>query len=362
MRYLSYASVREGIFGNMATVFHRTSVSNLINQVYTDGFKPGSGSLYGRGFYSTYDLDSQLRLEMRKYGDIIVKFAVPIDEFFIYDYAEFKKSPNFRKLNQPSYETFIAKQAEYYRIFDKDTIDSLNSKLAEFYKRYPFPKETALTSDLAYEFFSVFPKIKTNCNGIIFTGRQDGKVLVAYDTSIIMPISFKQGSNDFKSVELNKEYLRQWSKNKTAPHGVEAPKDIWDGGKWTGDWKKGIWYRGTFVKGVWRSGTWEDGDWLSGIWLDGTWNNGVWNDGTWKNGVRKDGDWVDGIWKNGVWEDGTWYGGTWEHGKWKTGSWYSTKFKHFILNTPLDPNTMKTAEAESETLEALERMIKNLPR
>lgn len=38
-------SLNEKIYGNMATVFHRTSVSDLVNKVYTSGFKPGSGEM-----------------------------------------------------------------------------------------------------------------------------------------------------------------------------------------------------------------------------------------------------------------------------------------------------------------------------
>jgi len=38
--------IKEKIYGNMATVFHRTSVSDLVNKVYTEGFKPGYGDFY----------------------------------------------------------------------------------------------------------------------------------------------------------------------------------------------------------------------------------------------------------------------------------------------------------------------------
>jgi len=59
---------KEKIYGNMAIVFHRTSVSDLVNKVFTSGFKPGTGDKYGRGFYATYELESQERPEMKKYG------------------------------------------------------------------------------------------------------------------------------------------------------------------------------------------------------------------------------------------------------------------------------------------------------
>ena len=180
--------IKEKIYGNMATVFHRTSVSDLVNKVYTEGFKPGFGAMYGKGFYATYELESQQRKEMQQYGNIIVKFAVPIENFFVFDYEEFIKSPNFKKLGQPSIENFLRAQLNYFKMSykrDLSTIDSI-----------------AYTSDLAFSFFKRIQNFKKLCQGIIFTGRSDGHVLVAYDTRILIPLSYSIDDGEtFESVE-----------------------------------------------------------------------------------------------------------------------------------------------------------------
>ncbi len=89
----------EAVYGNMAVVYHRTSASDLINKVYTSGFKPGNGSMYGKGFYSTYELASQEKPNMADtYGSVVIKFVVPIEHFLIFDPEIYMKSPLYRKL------------------------------------------------------------------------------------------------------------------------------------------------------------------------------------------------------------------------------------------------------------------------
>ena len=36
------------LYGNMATVFHRTKISDLVNKVFDSGFKPGDGYIWKR--------------------------------------------------------------------------------------------------------------------------------------------------------------------------------------------------------------------------------------------------------------------------------------------------------------------------
>jgi hypothetical protein len=45
----------EDIYGNKATVYHRTRIKNIVDIIYDVGFKPGKGASYGKGFYSTYE-------------------------------------------------------------------------------------------------------------------------------------------------------------------------------------------------------------------------------------------------------------------------------------------------------------------
>lgn len=200
----------EKIYGNMATVFHRTSVSNLVNEVYTDGFKPGSGDMYGKGFYATYELSSQERSDMKHYGNIIIKFIVPIEDFFIFDYDEFIKSPNYKKLGRPSKSDFIIEQGKYFNIPETRLINVYKREAEEFYDS----RNKFYTSDIALAFLRDI-NLDRYVEGIIFTGRRDGHVLVSYNPKNIIPVSYREdGGKDFKSVERNKDYLKQWSKQK----------------------------------------------------------------------------------------------------------------------------------------------------
>lgn len=365
---------KEKIYGNMATVYHRTSVSDLINKVYTSGFKPGSGDMYGAGFYSTYELESQyqnLERSRRLYGNMIVKFAVPIQNFLILDYEEFKKSPQYKKIEKTFKSTnHVVAQLRYFmdKNFDDYRLESLISN-------------SNYTSDIAYYLYNTH-RINRYVEGIIFTGKNDGKVLVCYDTNLIMPIAYKiDTEKEFQKVDRNMDYLRKVVKNKLSPHKIEPQKTkphwikkadildgefqiekdssviwkrgiwkngtwegwIWEGGTWergiwergiwvTGKWKEGIWKGGTWKIGIWEDGTWKigtwkDGTWKYGTWVDGLWNDGTWKDGTWENGTWESGTWKIGIWENGLWKDGTWESGLWRDGIWKDGTWKEGTWK-----------------------------------
>ena len=55
--------------------------------------------VYGRGFYSTYDIESQEQEGMKdRYGNLIIKFAVPITNFLIGDKEEYVKSPMYNRI------------------------------------------------------------------------------------------------------------------------------------------------------------------------------------------------------------------------------------------------------------------------
>jgi len=209
--------IKEAIYGNMATVFHRTSISDLVNKIFDSGFKPGDGAMYGKGFYSTYELKSQLRANMIKnYGPIVVKFAVPISTFFIFDYEEFKKSPNFKKLNSPSKKEFLKAQFEFFKM-DYSEFDFEKAHYSKF------------TSDTALWCTQNIPNFQRLCEGIIFTGSRDGKVLVSYNTKLIFPLSYSTNDGEtWEKVEKNLDYLKKVAKvkNRFIPDLSARPEDF----------------------------------------------------------------------------------------------------------------------------------------
>jgi hypothetical protein len=180
--------LNETIYGNVATVYHRTNEEKLIDSINKEGFKVGGGDYYGRGFYATYDLESQLTSDMQsKYGQYVVKFGVNLSHFFFFDYNEFVKTPLFREHNkrypnrQFTEQNFIDYQFLYYKML-------LTPKEREEYQRKT--NNTKFTSDVARECTRNIKNFTLLCAGIVFTGRQDGLVLVAYRTGQIKPLSY----------------------------------------------------------------------------------------------------------------------------------------------------------------------------
>ena len=348
----------EDVYGNLATVYHRTRVTDLINKVYTLGFKPGEGDMYGKGFYSTYRLQSQERESMTStYGNIIVKFVVPVEYFLILDPEPYMKSPLCSKLRSivdladirrngktEQNSTWVLDQMNYFNIFKDEGIrkKALSSK---FYgKQY--------SSSLALNIAEYDSNLQKKINGMIFTGEQDGEILLSYNTEILVPVSYKMdGERDFSKVELNKEYFKQslLAKAESPSEAYDNPRGMrrtsgnsifaieitskgtfieWQKGTWeSGTWHDGTWEKGTWLNGTWEKGTWLAGTWEKGTWLNGTWEKGTWYGGTWLNGVWKNGTWLNGIWKGGTWKDGIWKGGTWLNGVWKGGFIYDPSKK-----------------------------------
>lgn len=293
---------KEEIYGNLATVYHRTSYSNLINAVYTEGFKPGSGAMYGKGFYSTYDLDSQENQEMKEvYGNIVVKFSVSIEKFFIFDYSEFIKSPNYKKLRSKK-DTFLMDQIKYFNI-------SLNHNVNLNYEGHRFSSSSA---EYVYKHSNLYSRVE----GIIFTGDSDGRVLVAYNTNLIIPISYRlDGEKDFTKVERNKAYFKQVLMNKLKPQNVDSLNTYfsWIKRISTENMKYHIDKDNNFV---WESGTFCMGKWLRGIWLDG------------------------------IWEQGNWVGG----------QIYSKKYS-VLVTSSVDPNEFYDLEKKVQSLEDLKKRV-----
>ena len=84
--------LKEDVFGNLATVFHRTHDLENIPSILYNGFDPGQGDMYGKGLYTVYDLNVQNDYANDSYGDYIIKFKVNIGNYFlILDYDIAKK-------------------------------------------------------------------------------------------------------------------------------------------------------------------------------------------------------------------------------------------------------------------------------
>lgn len=171
----------EAVFGKLATIYHRTGgKSDITDKISDIGFIAGSGAMYKKGIYATYDLKSQLRPRMSAvYGPTIVKAKVNLQNFLIFDYKVAKKvyGDNYTLVDQiKTIQKMINKNIKIPEGV-KEISDSL--------KQEPY-----ITSDFAQRLVGGYDEILRLGKGIVFTGHNDGRVVVTYDRNIVIPFVY----------------------------------------------------------------------------------------------------------------------------------------------------------------------------
>lgn len=214
----------EDVYGNKATVYHRTTAKDLFELLFTSGYQAGSGDMYGKGIYTTYEPTGAMSDNASNYGKVQVKFAVDLIDFFIFDWDEYEKHKDYkRKVEELNKETstksnFIVMQLKYYKVPDTKISKLQSTYKLDNYERWEHTDYT--TSRLAMKLFTSVRKISHHVNGIIFTGGRDGKVLVCYNPEMLVPLSSfddRTGeSRNLKNIDKNtfKEYFKKYIKSK----------------------------------------------------------------------------------------------------------------------------------------------------
>ena len=211
----------EAFKGRLEYAYHRTNENN-IPSIVKDGFIPGYGDMYGKGWYMCYDLESQLRSTMCSYGNGVIKTQIFDKGVLIFDY-------NVSKEIYGSKYTLVD-QLVSQGIFQKETL------IPQFYKEmskacegsFSYPPRSA---DIAYNCFvqgrdpvqylagknpkgyswgdgnsclnvKGVPRIN-KITAIIFSGNHDGNVIVGYSPNTVLPLAYaiidSQVCYDFES-------------------------------------------------------------------------------------------------------------------------------------------------------------------
>jgi hypothetical protein len=172
----------EEISAGTAIVYHRTQLTDENIKLLNNGFIPSSGEAYGKGMYATYDLDSQLKLSMAdSYGDIIVKYSIiNFNKVLILDKSEqIKIFGNTVPIEKQLRRIFRGNYNGFFNA-NKTILKSLyNNDDAEY------------TSDYANS-LSNMAGFQLYVDGMVFSGRRDGKVFVLYETKLLNPISYSK--------------------------------------------------------------------------------------------------------------------------------------------------------------------------
>ena len=173
----------EEVYGAQAVVYHGTRADplTLIDALLSDKFTPGvgAGAMYGKGLYTVYDLKGT-KTEKGDYGDHVIKLKVNL-----YGYIIFDPDVALKVYKRPLAPAEQAEEVGY----SETVIRAL--------KRVKPPRGDTFTSESA---LSVYESLQYEVKGLVFTGRNDGRVVVVYDPTTAVPMAWKRVARDRKPV------------------------------------------------------------------------------------------------------------------------------------------------------------------
>lgn len=156
----------ERVFGNTGWVYHRTPDNPSKYDIVKYGIKASSNesAMYGRGLYTCYDLDQQMKPNMTRYGSYILKGKIDLNGFAILDsdvYWLANPKGNFQK-----------------------HLEQIGTNMESVKDESPYTSEIAK---------NIWKKCKQKgYNGIVFTGRSDGKVAVIWNRRNFIPFQYTE--------------------------------------------------------------------------------------------------------------------------------------------------------------------------
>ena len=160
--------LNEIIYGNKATVYHRTKLK-VLKSIIANGFYSGIHGAYGKGIYANYELENALQdRNIKNYGDILIKSIANIYGCLIFDTPIAKLIYN---------TTSLASQAKI-----------LN--LTNDYELLKHIDDMKTASDQKAKEYLLNAKQLSHINGLVYTNKTDGKCCVFYDTRNIIPVAY----------------------------------------------------------------------------------------------------------------------------------------------------------------------------
>ena len=183
----------EKIVGNTGWVYHRAKKNPEDSEILTHGIKPSTNesAMYGKGLYCCYDLNEQLKPNMEKYGDYILKGKIDLNGFAILDsviYGLANPRGNFQ-----------------------EHLKQIGTDMESVQDTIPY------TSRIAQ---NIWGKCKQDgYNGIVFTGESDGKVAVIWNRRNFIPYQYSEdNAATWKTLTPDIKSIKR-------PHDPEYDKD-----------------------------------------------------------------------------------------------------------------------------------------
>lgn len=148
--------------------FHRTrSINKETLSNFIQNNKSNTRHLYGNGLYSTYTIDSQLNDSMvDEYGSYIIKFVTRLTtKFLLLDKVYGNTLDDIKNVL-----SFIP---------DKELVEIIE-RISSAWNKNQYTSSIAL---------DIIEKYYSKLDGILFTGANDGNVIVSYNVNLTTPIS-----------------------------------------------------------------------------------------------------------------------------------------------------------------------------
>ena len=188
--------------------YHRTNGTNIAS-IAKNGFVPGGGAMYGRGWYMCYDLDSQLNYRMKFYGDSLIKSEIFPKGLLIFDYNISKKiyGADYTLVDQLLEQDIFRSEDEIPKVFyqmskvleQTFTTPSFSAAIAaNSWTSGKNPVKVGLydsaegwggNKNSFLDQNTGTPKNK-KITGIMFSGNHDGNVVVIYNPDTAKPIEY----------------------------------------------------------------------------------------------------------------------------------------------------------------------------
>lgn len=353
----------ESLPGKFKYAYHRTWTVDAVDSITLNGYMAGDGHLYGKGWYMCYDIESQLNPRMGGYGSVIVKSELFDKGILIFDYNLSKQiygskytiidqlisfgvanqawqlDPWWRRVSAEAEETL--KNKKYSAVLAAHCfVDGSEPSFARVHKSDTYPisgwqsprgKHPCLDSNSG-------KPLEKKITAIMFTGNNDGDVVVVYNENTATPVAFAMSTrNDLNAGQKESDLEWQPIKNmKVALKRSERLRAAYDLFKGQIDieirlkdfdlnqFKKDyLWIMLAETRGahfiIHEDGKFEmsEGEWVRGEWKGDLFNARLFSGGKFTRGefsnqsVFKYGSFWGDTFK-GRWQGGIWYGGTWD--------------------------------------------------
>jgi hypothetical protein len=174
-------------------VYHRTK-DDKVELIGRDGYRAGGGAAWGPGIYTVYDLTSTTKMNTYNdgatkeitYGPVIMENEVlSLRNFLIFNYDISKRVYKEKYTVEDQLRNILPEKAfKRHEVVIKEA----SNKCLELIKANPKNKYTARVFDSIFNIKEIIHHLR----GVIFTGENDGNVLISYDRENLVPVRYSK--------------------------------------------------------------------------------------------------------------------------------------------------------------------------